>query len=286
MQLSCAGRLLDLHRPVVMGVLNVTPDSFSDGGVYQAPEAALAQAERMAADGAAIIDIGGESTRPGASPVSSEEELRRVLPVVERVAARVSCVISIDTSNPELMRRAASAGAHLINDVRALRRPGALEALASGTLGVCLMHMLGEPATMQADPRYQHVVTEVRAFLASRAQACSEAGIAPDRVCVDPGFGFGKRQEHNLQLLHGLPQLASLGLPIVVGLSRKSIIAALIGMSATSGRSEPGSQRLAGSLALAVIAVLQGARIVRAHDVAATLDAIRVAGAYVLQQGS
>jgi dihydropteroate synthase len=198
----------------------------------------------------------------------------------------VSCLICIDTSNPELIRRAASAGAHLINDVRALRRPGALEALATGTLGVCLMHMRGEPADMQADPRYQHVVTEVQAFLASRVQACSEAGIAPARMCVDPGFGFGKRQEHNLQLLHGLPQLASLGLPITVGLSRKSIIAALIGMSATSGGRAPGSQRLAGGLALAVIAVLQGARIVRAHDVAATLDAIRVAGAYVLQQGS
>jgi dihydropteroate synthase len=282
-QLSCAGRVLDLRRPAVMGVLNVTPDSFSDGGLYLAPEAALAQAERMAADGAAIIDIGGESTRPGATPVSSEEELRRVLPVLERVATRVSCLICIDTSNPELMRRAASAGAHFINDVRALRRPGALEAVAAGSLGVCLMHMRGEPTDMQADPRYQHVVTEVQAFLAARVQACTEAGIAAARVCVDPGFGFGKRQEHNLQLLHGLPQLASLGLPIMVGFSRKSMIAALTGMS---GRSEPGSQRLAGSLALAAIAVVQGARIVRAHDVAATLDAIRIASAYVLQQGS
>jgi dihydropteroate synthase len=280
MQLSCAGRVLDLRRPVVMGVLNVTPDSFSDGGLYLEPDAAIAQAERMAAEGAAIIDIGGESTRPGAVSVSSEEELRRVLPVAERVAARVPCLICIDTSNPELMRQAASAGAHLINDVRALCRPGAIEAVAAGTLGVCLMHMRGEPATMQADPRYQQVVTEVRAFLASRMQACTDAGIEAARVGIDPGFGFGKRQAHNLQLLQGLPQLTSLGRPITVGFSRKSMIAAL------TGRGDPVSQRLAGSLALAAIAVVQGAQIVRAHDVAETLDAIRVASAYVLQQGS
>jgi dihydropteroate synthase len=277
--------VLDLRRPVVMGVLNVTPDSFSDGGRYLEPAAALAQAERMAEEGAAIIDIGGESTRPGAAPVSSEEELRRVLPVAERVAARVPCLISIDTSNPELMRRAAASGAHLINDVRALGRAGAIDALAASTLGVCLMHMRGEPGTMQTDPRYQQVVTEVRVFLASRVQACTEAGIEAGRVGIDPGFGFGKLQAHNLQLLQGLPQLASLGRPIVVGFSRKSMIAAL------TGRSEAGSQRLAGSLALAAIAVVQGARIVRAHDVAATLDAIRVADAYVasadvMQQGS
>jgi dihydropteroate synthase len=280
MQMMCGGRLLALNRPVVMGVLNVTPDSFSDGGLYVEPDAAVAQAERMALEGASIIDIGGESTRPGAIPVSSEEELRRVLPVVERVAARVSCVISVDTSNPELMRRAGAAGAHLINDVRALRRPGAIEAAAAGTLGVCLMHMLGEPTDMQADPRYQRVVTEVRAFLASRVQACIESGIALGRLCVDPGFGFGKRQEHNLQLLHALPQLASLGLPIVAGFSRKSMIAAL------TGRTEPGAQRLAGGVALAAIAVVQGVQVVRAHDVAATLDAIRVASAYMGQQGS
>jgi dihydropteroate synthase len=277
--------VLDLRRPVVMGVLNVTPDSFSDGGRYLEPAVALAQAERMAEEGAAIIDIGGESTRPGAAPVSSEEELRRVLPVAERVAARVPCLISIDTSNPELMRRAAASGAHLINDVRALGRAGAIDALAASTLGVCLMHMRGEPGTMQTDPRYQQVVTEVRVFLASRVQACTEAGIEAGRVGIDPGFGFGKLQAHNLQLLQGLPQLASLGRPIVVGFSRKSMIAAL------TGRSEAGSQRLAGSLALAAIAVVQGARIVRAHDVAATLDAIRVADAYVasadvMQQGS
>jgi dihydropteroate synthase len=200
--------------------------------------------------------------------------------VAERVAARVPCLISIDTSNPQLMRRAGAAGAHLINDVRALRRPGALEAAASGTLGVCLMHMSGEPAHMQAHPQYLDVVTEVQAFLAQRVQACTDAGIAPARVCIDPGFGFGKRLEHNLQLLHALPQLAALGLPILVGFSRKSMLAAL------TGRADAASQRLTGSIALAAIAVVQGAQIVRAHDVAATLDAIRVASAYVFQQRS
>jgi dihydropteroate synthase len=191
MQLRCAGRVLELDRPVVMGVLNVTPDSFSDGSAFLEPDAALAQAERMVAAGAAIIDIGGESTRPGAAAVASEEELRRVLPVVERVAARLPVLISVDTSNPELMRRASAAGAHLINDVRALRCPGALEAVAASTLGVCLMHMRGEPATMQLDPQYQDVVEEVKEFLAGRVRACIAAGIARERLCIDPGFGFG-----------------------------------------------------------------------------------------------
>jgi dihydropteroate synthase len=275
MQLVCAGRVLDLSRPVVMGVLNVTADSFSDGGHYLDPDAAFMQAERMATAGAAIIDIGGESTRPGATPVSSEEEQRRVLPQVERIAARLNVLISVDTSNPELMQRAASAGAHLINDVRALQRPGALEAAASTACGVCLMHMLGEPRTMQVDPRYQDVVREVRDFLHSRAQACVEAGIARERLCVDPGFGFGKRVEHNLQLLRHLSQLESLGLPVAVGLSRKSMLGGLLGRKNTGA----GADRLAGSLALAAAAVLQGASIVRAHDVAETVDAVRVASA-------
>ena len=257
-----------------MGVLNVTPDSFSDGGRFLEPEAALAQAQRMSEQGAAIIDVGGESTRPGAAAISSDEELRRVLPVVERIASQLKTLISVDTSNPELMRRAPGAGAHLINDVRALQRPGALEAAATGSCGVCLMHMLGEPQTMQADPRYQDVVGEVRAFLQQRVQACLQAGIARDRLCVDPGFGFGKRLEHNLQLLRQLPQLESLGLPVVVGLSRKSMLAALLGR-----KDDAGSERLAGSLALATAAVLHGARIVRTHDVAQTVDAVRVASA-------
>jgi dihydropteroate synthase len=270
MHLRCAGRVLELDHPVVMGVLNVTPDSFSDAGRHLDPDAALAQAERMVAEGAAIIDIGGESTRPGAAAVASEEELRRVLPVLERVAARLPVLLSVDTSNPELMRRASAAGAHLINDVRALRSPGALAAVAAGELGVCLMHMRGEPATMQVAPHYENVVEEVKIFLAERVRACTDAGIARERLCIDPGFGFGKLLAHNLQLLRDLPQFEPLGLPLAVGLSRKSMVAAL------GGR---GQERLAGSLALATIAVLHGACIVRAHDVAATVDAVRIAGA-------
>ncbi|MFI4869899.1 MAG: dihydropteroate synthase [Steroidobacterales bacterium] len=275
MHLLCAGRVLELDHPVVMGVLNVTPDSFSDGGRYLDPDAAVAQAERMAAEGAAIIDIGGESTRPGAAAIGSEEELRRVLPVLERLAARLPVLLSLDTSSPEVMRRAASAGAHLINDVRALRTPWAVEAIAAGTLGVCLMHLRGEPATMQIDPQYDDVVEDVKTFLAERVQTCIAAGIARERLCIDPGFGFGKRLAHNLQLLRALAQFEGLGLPLAVGLSRKSMVAAL-------GGRQP--ERLAGSLALATIAVLNGARIVRAHDVAPTLDAVRVADA--VRQGS
>ncbi|HEY4880739.1 MAG TPA: dihydropteroate synthase [Steroidobacteraceae bacterium] len=270
MRLLCAGRVLELDRPAVMGVLNVTPDSFSDGGRYLDADAALAQAERMAAEGAAIIDIGGESTRPGAAAVAGEEELRRVLPVLERVAARLPVLLSVDTSNPEVIRRASAAGAHLVNDVRALRSPGALEAVAGSALGVCLMHMQGEPASMQANPRYDDVVEEVKTFLAERVQTCIAAGIARERLCIDPGFGFGKLLAHNLQLLRDLAQFERLGLPLAVGLSRKSMVTAL------GGRSH---ERLAGSLALATIAVLQGVQIVRAHDVAATVDAVRVADA-------
>jgi dihydropteroate synthase len=253
-----------------MGVLNLTPDSFSDGGRFLEPQAALAQAERMADEGAALIDIGGESTRPGAAPVASEEELRRVLPVLEQVALRVPVMLSVDTSNPELMRRAAAAGAHLINDVRALRSPGALEAAAGSNLAVCLMHMQGTPATMQADPHYQDVVAEVREFLQQRVAACVAAGIGRQRLCIDPGFGFGKLTAHNLELLRGLAAFEQVGLPLVVGLSRKSMTAAL------GARSR---ERLGASLALASIAVLNGARIVRAHDVAATVEAILTAEA-------
>ncbi len=271
MQLRCAGRMLDLETAVVMGVLNVTPDSFSDGGLFLDPAAALARAERMVEEGAAILDIGGESTRPGARGVESEEELRRVLPVIERIAARVPVLISVDTSNPELMQRAADAGAHMINDVRALRVPGAMEAVAGGKLAVCLMHMQGEPVDMQRAPHYGDVLLEVRGFLEERVRACSAAGIERERLCVDPGFGFGKTMAHNLELLQRFEEFESLGRPLAVGLSRKSILSALTGRAP--------AERLAGSLALLTVAVLRGARIVRAHDVAASRDAARVASA-------
>jgi dihydropteroate synthase len=272
MLLRCAGRVLPLDTPAVMGVLNLTPDSFSDGGRYLDPDAALAQAERLADEGAAILDIGGESTRPGAAPIEPQEELRRVLPALERIAGQVPVLLSIDTSNPELMRRAAAAGAHMINDVRALTLPGALEAVADTELAVCLVHMQGEPAHMQRQPHYVQLIDEVRDFLERRVRACTAAGIARERLCIDPGFGFGKTVAHNQELLARLGEFAALGLPIAVGLSRKSLLGALTG--------RPVQQRLAGSLALATIAVLRGARIVRAHDVAATVDAVRVADAF------
>jgi len=274
MHLHCAGRVLDLQRAVVMGVLNVTPDSFSDGGQYPTPEAALQAAERMVAAGAAIIDIGGESTRPGATPVSTEEELQRVLPVVELAAERLPAIISVDTSNPEVMRRAQASGAHMINDVRAARVEGALAVLAGSDLAICLTHMLGEPTNMQQQPQYRDVVTEVGEYLAERVQSCRAAGIAAERLCVDPGFGFGKLLRHNLELLRRLGELAALGVPLMVGLSRKSMAATLAG-----GAMPARGERVAASLALATIAVLHGARIVRAHDVAATVAAVRVASA-------
>jgi len=276
MQLRCAGRVLDLTRPAVMGVLNVTPDSFSDGGRYLDPQAALAHAERMAAEGATIIDIGGESTRPGATAVGNIEQLRRVLPVIERVAARLPVLISVDTSDPQVIQRATDAGAHMINDVRALRVPGALQAAAASNLAVCLMHMRGEPPDMQLDPQYGDVLAEVAAYLRARVQACIDAGIAHARLCIDPGFGFGKLLAHNLQLLRRLQEFEPLGLPLAVGLSRKSMVSALSGREAGHAQEQA---RLAGSLALVTIAVLHGAHIVRAHDVAATVDAVRIASA-------
>jgi len=272
MLLRCAGRVLPLDTPAVRGVLNLTPDSFSDGGRYREPDEALARAERLAEEGAAILDIGGESTRPGAASVDPQEELRRVLPVLERIAARVPVLLSVDTSNPEIMRRAAAAGAHMINDVRALRAPGALEAAAAAGLALCLVHMRGEPADMQHAPAYERLTEEVRDFLAGRIDACERAGIARERLCIDPGFGFGKTVAHNRELLARLDEFEAIGLPIVVGLSRKSLVGALTG--------RPVAERLAGSLALATIAVLRGACIVRAHDVAATVDAVRVAQAF------
>jgi len=266
--LRCADKTVDLSQPVVMGVLNVTPDSFSDGGRFLSVEAAVEQGARMADEGAAFIDVGGESTRPGAAAVDVDEEARRVLPVIERLRTLTSAVISVDTSKPQLMRSAAAAGAGLINDVRALRESGALDAALQSGCAVCLMHMQGEPRTMQLSPRYDDVVNEIRAFLAARTRACRDAGFAAERVVVDPGFGFGKTLEHNLQLLRRLPELVADGAPVLVGLSRKSMLGTLTHRQA--------DERLAGSVALAVIAAQAGARIIRAHDVAATVDALKV----------
>lgn len=270
-QWQCGSRVLDLSAPVVMGVLNVTPDSFSDGGRFADRKSALEHARRMVAEGAAIVDIGGESTRPGALPAESAEELDRVIPVIEAVRRESPVFISVDTSKPEVMRAAVAAGADIINDVRALAEPGALEAAAASSAGLCLMHMLGEPRTMQAAPHYDNVVEEVSGFLAARMRACRDAGVESTRLAIDPGFGFGKTPAHNLALLKALAALEVLGAPIVVGLSRKSMLAKITG--------RPVESRIHGSVALAAIAVLNGARIVRAHDVAATLDAVRVAAA-------
>ena len=269
--LNCAGRRLDLSRPIIMGVINTTPDSFSDGGTLYRRlqldvELALKRAGDMVAQGAAILDIGGESTRPGAAPVSPAEEMDRVLPLVERIAAELEVVISVDTSTPALMTEAARAGVGLLNDVRALAAEGALEAAAATGLPVCLMHMRGDPGTMQAAPDYIDVLAQVSDFLQSRVAACEAHGISRQRLLLDPGFGFGKSVEHNLQLLQGLPTLVALGLPVLVGLSRKSMIGKMIGRDV--------QQRLPASLGLAVLAVERGAAIVRTHDVAATADAV------------
>jgi dihydropteroate synthase len=266
--LDCGGRKLDLSRPAVMGILNITPDSFSDGGVFLSPEKAIAQALRMAEEGADIIDVGGESTRPGARPVSAQEEMDRVLPVVKALHARTPLPISIDTSKPDVMRAAVAAGAGFINDVLALRTDGALAAATELNVPVCLMHMQGEPRTMQNDPRYTDVVSEVRDFLKQRLEACVNAGIPASRLVVDPGFGFGKTLEHNIELLRGLKKLQSLGATVLVGLSRKSMIGKALGL--------PVEQRLHASVALAVMAVQQGARIVRVHDVGPTVEALHM----------
>jgi dihydropteroate synthase len=271
LRLSCADRVLDLSRPVVMGVLNITSDSFSDGGRYQSLDAALGHARAMVVAGAGIIDVGGESTRPGAEPVSQQEELDRVMPVIEALRGDVDAVISIDTMKPAVMRAALNAGAGLVNDVCALQAPGAVACVAASRAAVCLMHMQGTPQAMQAAPHYEDVLGEVGAFLQQRAAVCLAAGIASDRIAVDPGFGFGKTLEHNLQLLEGLSQLTAGRFPVLVGLSRKSMLGKLLG--------RPVEQRLAGSLALATIAALRGARIIRCHDVAETCDAVAVAWA-------
>ena len=268
---QCRDRVLDLGAPVVMGVLNVTPDSFSDGGRFTERDTALRHARRMVEEGAAIIDVGGESTRPGAAPATLDEELARVIPVIEALRGDSAVFISVDTSKPEVMRAACDAGADIINDVCALTAPRALAAAASTRAGICLMHMKGEPRTMQVAPHYEDVVGEVSAYLGARVTACRDAGIDAARLAVDPGFGFGKRVVDNLALLKHLARFEDLGVALAVGLSRKSMLATLTGREL--------DQRTAGSAALAAIAVLNGARIVRAHDVAATVDAIRVAAA-------
>jgi len=266
-----AGQRLDLSQPRVMGILNVTPDSFSDGGRFGFPAAALARACQMVAEGAAMIDVGGESTRPGAMAVSEQEELDRVIPVIEALHAELPVMISVDTSKATVMRAAVAAGAGLINDVRALREEGALAAAAELAVPVCLMHMQGEPRTMQDAPQYEDVVAEVGVFLRERMRVCEKAGISRERLLLDPGFGFGKRLVDNLSLLKRLGDLAALGAPLLVGVSRKAMIGAVLKV--------PVEQRLYGSIALAALAVQQGAAVIRVHDVAPTVQAVNMAAA-------
>lgn len=264
--LNCAGQLLDLNHPCVMGILNVTPDSFSDGGRFESVEAAVTQAFRMVDEGAKIIDIGGESTRPGAHAITEQEEIDRVLPIIEALIGELTVPISIDTSEPAVMRAAIGAGASMVNDTRALRTPGALEAVKHANVAICLMHMQNTPHSMQNNPHYTDVVGEVKMFLEERVQCCVEDGISRDRLLVDPGFGFGKNIAHNLTLLANLQCLNNIGLPVLVGLSRKSMIGTLL--------DRPISERLYGSLSAAVIAAFKGASIIRAHDVRPTVEAI------------
>ncbi|RXT69011.1 dihydropteroate synthase [Pseudomonas syringae] len=270
-RLPCGNRVLDLAHTHVMGILNATPDSFSDGGRYSQRDAALRHAEAMVQAGATLIDVGGESTRPGARAVSASEEVERVAPVVEVIARELDVIISVDTSTPEVMLATAGLGAGLINDVRSLQRPGALEAAASTGLPVCLMHMLGEPGTMQNDPHYEDLVGEVCAFLAERMKQCVAAGIGQQQIILDPGFGFAKTLEHNLSLFKHMEALHALGRPLLVGVSRKSMIGVVLG--------RPVDQRLSGGLALAVLAMAKGARILRVHDVAETADVVRMIAA-------
>jgi dihydropteroate synthase len=267
--LNCGGRALRLDRPRIAGVINVTPDSFSDGGSFLDAGDAIAHGLKLAEEGADVLDVGGESTRPGAAEISAQDEIARVVPVIEALAKKTVIPIAIDTSKPEVMRAAVAAGAGFINDVRALRRDGALDAAAALKVPVCLMHMQGEPGTMQDAPHYEDVVSDVRRFLAERLFACEMSGIDKKRVVVDPGFGFGKTLEHNLALLRALDQFAALGVPLLVGLSRKGMIGTL------TGRERP-ADRAAGSAAAALLAVQKGAAIVRVHDVAVTRDALAV----------
>ena len=267
--LDCNGRPLTLDRPRVVGIINVTPDSFSDGGQFADLDAAVAHGLRLAEEGADMLDVGGESTRPGAADVSVADELQRVIPLIEQLVARTSLPIAIDTSKPEVMRAAVAAGAGMINDVYALRRDGALDVAAELRMPICLMHMQGEPRSMQDAPQYDDVMGEVHRFLTDRLFACERAGIDRRKVMVDPGFGFGKDLEHNLALLRRLERFSDLGSGVYVGLSRKSMIGTLTGR-------EQAADRAAGSVAAALIAVQRGARMVRVHDVAATVDALKV----------
>jgi dihydropteroate synthase len=271
MQLASHGKTLDLSSPVVMGIVNVTPDSFSDGGQHYAVEDALEHALAMCEAGAAIIDIGGESTRPGAEPVPAVGQVRRVMPLLEKLRAATDAFLSVDTGDAEVIRTVTAAGADMINDIYALRQPGALEAAADGGVAVCIMHMQGVPATMQDAPRYVDVTAEVFRFLRSRAEQCRAAGIARERIVLDPGFGFGKTHEHNLQLLANFGEFADLGYPLLAGVSRKGTLGHLTG--------RPVDQRMAASLAAGLLAVERGASIVRTHDVPETVDALRIVDA-------
>ncbi|MDU7482744.1 MAG: dihydropteroate synthase [Hafnia alvei] len=277
MQLKAQGLTLDLTYPQVMGILNVTPDSFSDGGKHNGLDAALRHAEAMISAGATIIDVGGESTRPGAAEVSTEEELERVVPIVELIARYFDVWISVDTSKAEVITASAQAGATLINDIRSLSEPGALEAAAQSGLPICLMHMQGDPKTMQHKPVYTDVVAEVDSYLTSQIERCTSAGIDKSRLLIDPGFGFGKNLEHNYQLLAHLAHFHHFGLPLLVGMSRKSMIGQLLKVGPT--------QRVTGSVACAVIAAMQGAHIIRVHDVKETVEAMRVVEATLSAKG-
>jgi len=275
---ECGKHWLDLSRPVVMGILNTTPDSFSDGGSYYRDrdlnlDLAVRRAEQMLSEGAEIIDVGGESTRPGAASVSEQEELDRVIPVVDALANKLGALVSVDTSTASVITESAKAGAGLINDVRALQREGALIAAANTGLPICLMHMQGQPDSMQQNPHYDDVITEVTDFLRSRITACHAQGISSGRIILDPGFGFGKTLAHNLALLQRLAELSELGYPLLVGMSRKSMVAQLL--------NRPVDERLPGSLALAMLAAERGAAIIRVHDVAATVDVLKVLAAVV-----
>ncbi|WP_417519540.1 dihydropteroate synthase [Marinobacter sp.] len=269
MEMKFAGRVLDMSRCHVMGVLNVTPDSFSDGGRFNKLDAALLKARQMFSDGAAFIDVGGESTRPGAAKVSVQEELDRVCPVIDAVSRQLDVIVSVDTSTPEVMAEAVRQGAGLINDVRALQRDGAVAAAAGAGVPVCIMHIQGEPETMQDRPTYRNVLREVSEFLARRIHAAEQAGVSSENIILDPGFGFGKNLEHNLRLLASLEQLQMLGHPLLVGMSRKSMLGQITGREV--------DERLPASLAAATISAMKGASIVRVHDVRETVDAVRVA---------
>jgi dihydropteroate synthase len=265
---NCGKFQLDLTTPRVMGIVNVTPDSFSDGGKFSQRDQAIAHALKLASEGAGILDIGGESTRPNATPVSLQEELDRVIPVIEALVSQVNIPISIDTYKPQVMQAAIAAGAGIVNDVRALQGDGALEIVAKSNAGVCLMHMQGTPQTMQQNPQYEDVVNDVKAFLAARLQASIDAGVAKNRILLDPGFGFGKTREHNIRLLQNLENFADLGQPLLVGLSRKSVLGQVTGNDVDA--------RLYASIAASVLSAMKGAKILRVHDVKATVDALKV----------